>query len=539
MSLPPVTRKATLKVMAKAKKAGIVLKGKIPDVFLEDLEPNNAGFTEPQKAGLDDTLQLLKVFKAAGSDKLSQDERYYIEALIAAHLKDMEKALQVSKVQEKKKSNWVSRLKFILLMIAGTIFFGCEGFDGVTALFGIFNLPTVGIYVAGMAFSILSILVFYAFDLMEISHNLGVNFKSTPKLVDLYTKELESIKLLRIKLNLEFSDKGTAEELEEYLQLMKALRARRDEILRDVEVLKKSLNNPALITIKKLTAFLTGLIFFSGGFFAGKTVALAIAGLFVATVSPQLAIGILVIGLLVAAASFAIYWYVERPGIENIIGRIIGLDKEKIDKITNVEENNKEDKEMEASIKNIDTRKKDIERVLELTTAIEKEKEDRKLDNQSNKKALLDMNSEASNLKHELAGLKDNNQGLQSELMFHKEQHNHMVLTYAKVNLELEEVRRQLKEEQEKNKRLQAELDKRGEKNNLGELTQTVADGNPVVPIFKIEDGEDIHFELKPEMKDNKTGEPDIKLSASNLGFFKPLSEQQPGQVMSGSALHQ
>lgn len=526
MSLPTITSKAIRKVINKAKKDGINLTGKIPPSFLDDS-------ATPAVISVADFNELCRL----DLQQLTKQERYYVEALRGAYLKDLQRTLGANSVKDKKKADWLNRLKFILLVIAGTIFFGCEGFDGVTALFGIFNLPTVGIYVAGMAFSILSILVFYAFDLMEISHNLGVNFKSTPKLVDLYTQELESIKLLRIKLNLEFSDKATAQDIEEYLQLMSALKARRDEILRNVEVLKKSLNNPALITIKKVTALLTGLIFFSGGFFAGKTVALAIAGLFVASVSPQLAIGILVMGLLVAAASLAIYWYVERPGIENIIGRIIGLDKEKIDKITNVEEKFNEENEMEASIKNIDTRRKDLEVNVKLTLALEEEKKNHELDKQETEKVRI----EAGGLKLELAGLKIDNQGLQSELSFHKEQNGNMVLTYARVNSELEEVRRQLKEEQEKNKRLQAELDKRGEKNNPGELMQTVADGSLVAPVFKMEHDENIHVDLKSERKDqSKTGESNIKSPAREIGFFKSSSVQNPGQfVMTGTALNQ
>ncbi|MDX1837772.1 hypothetical protein DIZ81_09315 [Legionella taurinensis] len=528
MSLPTITPKAIRKVINKAKKDGINLTN-IPRSFLD--ESNTPAVISVADFNMLCGLDL---------EQFTKQERYYVEALRGAYLKDLQRSLEAKGIKEKKKANWLNRLKFILLMIAGTIFFGCEGFDGVTALFGIFNLPTVAIYIAGMAFSILSILVFYAFDLMEISHNLGVSLKSTPKLVDLYTKELESIKLLRIKLNLEFSDKATAEELEEYLQLMKVLKARRDEILRDVEVLKKSLNNPALKAIKYATALLTGVIFFSGGFFAGKTVALAIAGLFVTSISPGLAIGILVVGLLVAAASFAIYWYVERPGIENLIGRIIGLDKEKIDKITNVEENNNEKKEMEASIKNIDTRKKEIERTVELTSALEEEKRNHELDNQSNAKALSAICIEANGLKQELADLKNECQGMQSELMFHKEQQGRLVLTYARVNLELEEMRKQLKEEQEKNKRLQAELDKKGEKNNPRELAQASDDGNPVLPVFNTEGGKDIYVDLKSVTKDKSESESGIKLSDSRLSFFNTTSSQPHGQViMPGSTLNQ
>lgn len=194
---------------------------------------------------------------------------------------------------------------------------------------GVFNLPTVGIFVAGTVFSVLSILVFYAFDLVEISHNLGVNLKSAPKMVDLYTKELESIKALRIKINSQWHKAKTPEELEEYLKLVEALKARRQEILDDVAKLEKALDRPALKMAKFVTAAITGVIFFSGGFFAGQTVALAIAGLFVSSISATFW-PIILVSVAVGFAALAVYWFVERPGIENLIGRMIGLDKEKL-----------------------------------------------------------------------------------------------------------------------------------------------------------------------------------------------------------------
>lgn len=367
MSLPAVTRKATLKVIAKAKKAGITLTGKVPDVFLENSDSSK---TEPRKADLQD---LMGLFAATAANNLTEKERYYIEALIAAHLKDMETALQVSKIGEKKKSNWWSRLKFILLVAAGTVFFGCEGFDGVTALLGIFNLPTVGIFVAGTVFSVLSILVFYAFDLVEISHNLGVNLKSAPKMVDLYTKELESIKALRIKINSEWRKKTTPQELEEYIKLIEALKARREEILQDVEKLEKSLDRPILKAAKLVTAAITGVIFFSGGFFAGQTVALAIATAIAGSVSATFW-PIILVSVGVGLAALAVYWFVERPGIENLIGRMIGLDKEKIEKLTDKKENHDEKLEIQSLLENINNQKDQLNHVSSTEEALDRER---------------------------------------------------------------------------------------------------------------------------------------------------------------------
>lgn len=81
-----------------------------------------------------------------------------------------------------------------------------------------------------------------------------------------------------------------------------------------------------------ITAAVAGIIFFSGGFFAGQTVALAIASLFVASIAAT-AWPIIVASIAVGLAALSVYWFVERPGIENLISRWKGLDKDKIDQL--------------------------------------------------------------------------------------------------------------------------------------------------------------------------------------------------------------
>lgn len=260
-------------------------------------------------------------------------QRFLLESLYTSVLNDLSTALStgIKNDSEKKSVTWFAWVKFLALAVAGTLFFGCEGFDGITAILGITALPTLVIFIAGIIFSVLSIMVFFAFDLLEISKNLGISVKNAPKMVDTYLEQINIIKSLRKKIRASFLN-NTAEELRVNIALLQMLQEKHDG-LKDVrDALKKSLNNPFLNIAKLATASITGIIFFSGGFFAGQTVALAIAGFFTAAILPT-AWPIILVSILVGLAALSVYWFVERPGVENLIGRLVGLDEEKIEQL--------------------------------------------------------------------------------------------------------------------------------------------------------------------------------------------------------------
>ena len=94
--------------------------------------------------------------------------------------------------------------------------------------------------------------------------------------------------------------------------------------------------NKFLSFAKYMAAAIAGLLFFSGGFFAGQTVALAIGSLFTLSAA-SLFWPVLVVSLVVGLAAFGVYWFVERPGIENLVSRWYGLEQEKIDAFSDEE----------------------------------------------------------------------------------------------------------------------------------------------------------------------------------------------------------
>ncbi|WP_051555220.1 hypothetical protein [Legionella fairfieldensis] len=267
------------------------------------------------------------------NQKIDNKTRYILESLYTSLLVDLRNSLSIQIKDETtgKTTNGFSKLKFILLAIAGTIFCGCEGFDGITAMLGVFSLPVIATFAAGILFSALSIMVFYAFDLVAISNYLGVALKKTPEIVDIYLEQVKEIESLRITYDKRYTTHD-CRQLKEDIALIRELIRRYNDLDKVRNTLTELKENKSLKVAKYATAAIAGVIFFSGGFFAGQTVALAIAGLFFASAIVPTFWPVVLVSVLVGLAAFSVYWFVERPGIENLIGRFMGLDQEKIDK---------------------------------------------------------------------------------------------------------------------------------------------------------------------------------------------------------------
>lgn len=263
--------------------------------------------------------------------KGDKKNEFLLESLSASLLKDLRDNLSPeSQLKKKKANNWSNKIKYWLLAIAGIIFFGCEGFDGITAMLEVFALTPVTILATGVVFSLLAITVFCAFDLVEIAKNLGIKNKNSPQLLDIYLKEIELISTLQQKVIYDLPHCETVEALRDNLAIVKMLQKKHDALEGARKTMENLGSGSALQAAKSITAGVAGIIFFSGGFFAGQTVALSIAELCFTAVASSFP-PIVLISLLVGVAAFGVYWYVERPGIENLIAGHVGLDQEKIE----------------------------------------------------------------------------------------------------------------------------------------------------------------------------------------------------------------
>lgn len=264
-----------------------------------------------------------------------EEQEFLLTSLRAQLLKDL-----LSSLNDENKDNlttnpllkeavWANRLKWGLLAGAGTLLAACEGFDSVTTLLGMFTLPTAAILGVGVFFSFLSIIFFYGYDLIQISKNLGVSLKDTPKLLDTCLLELEGIKALRRTIESYNLSLFSPEELMQLNEMSSMLQIRFKEVIATSNQFVLALDSPKMKIAKHILSAVAGLLFFGGGFFAGQSVGAFVAGLIMTTVVPAFW-PVLIFSVLVGLAAFSLYWYVERVSVSTLVSSWFGLDEEKI-----------------------------------------------------------------------------------------------------------------------------------------------------------------------------------------------------------------
>lgn len=281
------------------------------------------------------------------ADKQEVDDsgRYLLESLYASLLTDLRKSMTQEQADEPKEpAGWGSKVKFVLLLIAGTIFFGCEGYDGISGILSVFSMSPLVMVLISFLFSGLSITVFYSFDLFELAQNLGIELKSAPKIIDCYLQQIEEIKAI-LKVIDDCYIRKSEEELGFYLQILADLTMRFSELQETQNRVKKSLDRPALKIARAVGTFITGLLFFSNGFLAGQTVALSLAALIVSSATPAMW-PVILASTIVALCALIIYWYIVHPEIDGLIGRWMGLDKEKIDRLCDTDDATQQEKKL-------------------------------------------------------------------------------------------------------------------------------------------------------------------------------------------------
>jgi len=276
---------------------------------------------------------------------IEKNERFLWERLQLSLFSDINGEKIKSQKKPKSTPSWASRLKIWALALAVIIYVGCEGYDGIASILGLFSLP-LGIAIAiGAVFSVLWISVFFAFSFMELAKNLGVKIKNAPEIIDVYKNEIKTLYYLRKKIAARVQT-NNVDELEEDILLLEVIK-KKHEMLGEVRSnLQKTLNTGWLKNAKIITAAAIGILYrFSGGFFAGQAVAM-IPALFavplVATSWPVI-LACTIVGL----AALMVYWFDERPAIESALSRWLGFDEEKIQSICDIEKTAKENEKLE------------------------------------------------------------------------------------------------------------------------------------------------------------------------------------------------
>ena len=260
--------------------------------------------------------------------------RFLLESLRAALLEDLYHSLSglSENLLEPSDPNAdpMGYLKYFLLMIAGTIFAVCEGYDVITSLLNLFEgLPGLLVFTVGAAFSLLSIVLFYGFDLVEISKNLEVKLTKSPLLLDIFLKQIKHIDKIQCVLESKCFEQQSNEEWQMQRLVSGMLVARFNDLDEARGTYLRALNDPSLKLTKLITAIFAGMIFFGSGFFASQSLALGIAGLFMASATVT-SLPVVALCSLVGMAAVGVYWFVERPGLENLVGGWYGLDRDDV-----------------------------------------------------------------------------------------------------------------------------------------------------------------------------------------------------------------
>ncbi|RUR13964.1 hypothetical protein [Legionella sp. km772] len=267
--------------------------------------------------------------------KIKKEMEFLLASLRVELLRDLLLAMDINPESYKKNESAPSNknnLKFYLLAIAGTVLAACEGFDSITSLLGVFALPSMITLMAGLAFSALSVMVFYGFNLVQVAKNLDVKLRDAPKLLDLYLLQLDEIKSLRKKINTYKLARLSLDELNDLAQVVSMLESRLAALGESSKQFNDALNSPHIKLAKNLFVGIAGLMFFGSGFFAGQSVSVFLLGLIMGSVLPTF-LPVVLVSTAVGLAAFSLYWYVEKVGLQQLISGWFGLDEEKIEKL--------------------------------------------------------------------------------------------------------------------------------------------------------------------------------------------------------------
>jgi hypothetical protein len=275
-----------------------------------------------------DTLYLIAWLKKA--IEVDNESQFLLESLRASLLQDLFNAIPESHRLNDSVVTSSNEELFNFLIIAGTIVAICEGFDGIASILALFPaVPAVVVFLLGAVFALVSVVVFYGFNLDTIAKHLGVKIQHTDHLIDIYLHQLQQIVKLREAISTHFCG-ADSEEQEVLFEMAGMLTIRYSGLDNARRTYKADLNSYYVTVAKSITSAVAGMVFFGGGFLSGHAVSLAFANLYasavVATFWP-----VLVASTVVGLAAFSIYWFVQRPGLERLVSRWLGLDEDKIE----------------------------------------------------------------------------------------------------------------------------------------------------------------------------------------------------------------
>ncbi len=284
------------------------------------------------------------------SKELFTHTRFLIESLRTAILDDLHKYFFKENKQNREDTSVWGRLRLALIAIAGTGYNICNGFDISVSMLNLFiGIPFWTVFAVGLGLSFVFVILFYGVDLVGISENLHIRISESRRLLDLFHQQALFTQALieKSKQQLDIENNNLLEkmvgpsgedvdihDLMYWLKIMERLTTHQSD-LQSIRVRYQSeLEQYYVYLLKWLMAVLAGILYFNSGFFVGQVFATLLFSAFISTSVSMLSWPVMLISCSVGvAALLSVFWFYDRLDVENLVGRWIGLDIDKIDQL--------------------------------------------------------------------------------------------------------------------------------------------------------------------------------------------------------------
>lgn len=254
-----------------------------------------------------------------------------------------------SRDDEEEDTSLGGRIKLGLLAIAGTIYNICNGFDGSVSILTLFiGIPVWTVFVVGLALASVYVVLFFGLDFVYMSENLHIRLSQSRKMLDCFYNQTQLTETLieKTKARLQSEQNKLAQlilmaenelkptEVMRWTMLLEALTLHQQELYHVRAVYLEELDKYYVRLLKWLMVGLAGLLYFNSGFFAGQVFASVVLSAFLATEVSLISWPVLLISCTVGlAALLSVFLFSDRLNIENLVGRWIGLDIDKINQL--------------------------------------------------------------------------------------------------------------------------------------------------------------------------------------------------------------
>ena len=263
-----------------------------------------------------------------------QDNHQLLKVLLEALELKHDKKIADEKVTTVSKK---ALLAFGLTCLAGLLCAFLDGIDGIASIIQLLPLSPIFSALVVASFVIISITVFVGFDVTESAKLLGIELdvrESSP--FGVISEQKKMIYDINRYLEREIIDAKSDEELENLKSKLAQLVEINAALDNDIEAIDSYMENAPMVSLwRNFAAVSCALLYLNFGFFTGQAGILYLLGnVTMAVVMTQPLLACLVLGgAAVSAFGYAaFYWMVQRPGVENLICRVLyGVDLEALE----------------------------------------------------------------------------------------------------------------------------------------------------------------------------------------------------------------